>query len=272
MDYEAELEKKIKSMSNHSIRAVFEDFVSIMAIIGQKASVLYFFDEAEANKLEQEYLNIARKYSKEELVIIAEMYALFLSAVQQNYDKGVYRDVLGSIYERMGFCDGRYKSQFFTPEHIAVLMAKMTLGDVILPDDKEFISINDCCCGGGRNLLKAAECIREKGIDVSRRVLFVGMDIDPIMAKITFVQLNHYACPAVIQCGDALMNTVNTSWITISCAMQWYKFKKVFEKSAKDVDHTSNMQKSPKLSIEKNPAREKPREQQESGVLQYTLF
>ena len=224
-----EIIELLKSFQKQNIYQVYSDFVEIAAIICQKASLYYLnVDEEQLNKLEDRYLQIIAKYSQKEIQTLVRIYALFIQQIYYNYDKGVYDDILGEIYVSLNL-NSKYKQQFFTPPHVSCFIGKVvhpSLSEII--NKKEFISIADECCGCGGLLLKYAEVAKSEGIDPSSKLLFYAKDIDSVMAMSTYIQLNHYALPGVVDCGDTLLNTTYNRWVTLTLSMQWYKFHKFF--------------------------------------------
>ena len=82
-----------------------------------------------AGAMEAEYLEITRRYTKEELQTFAELLTVFV----QEAELSPFSDVFGKTYEEIV---SRQKSsamgQFFTPESICDLTAQMTFNRTIL--------------------------------------------------------------------------------------------------------------------------------------------
>ena len=55
-------------------------------------------------------------------------------------------------------------------------------------------------------MIAAAEAFRECKVNYQTSVLFVGQDIDPVVAKMAYIQLSLLGCPGYITIGDSLMN------------------------------------------------------------------
>ena len=84
-----------------------------------------------------------------------------------------FADPLGHLYELL-ISKGE-KGQFFTPEHVADLMAAITIPENTPPGNRVY----DPACGSGRMLLAAAK--------LNRHFHFYGADVDGLCAKITAV-------------------------------------------------------------------------------------
>lgn len=85
-----------------------------------------------------------------------------------------YTDALGDIF--MEFLSFGKNGQFFTPQPICDMMAKMTI-----QDSSDGHTVCDCACGSGRTLLAAAK--------INRNMIFYGNDIDLTCVKMTVINL-----------------------------------------------------------------------------------
>lgn len=114
----------------YGVRETFEDFVYCCAY---SLSNLTNFNDSR----EKEYLNISKKYEKEDFNSFASM----LSALILELNKDDCEDILGNVFEELGLHD-KGRGQFFTPLHISKFMAEIVF-------DKENIQneiSNLCCC------------------------------------------------------------------------------------------------------------------------------
>ena len=154
-----------------------------------------FFDERE--KL---YLSIAKKYTKDELEMFAQMFAIVVLALEDNPEQ----DFLGSLFSALNL-HNEWKGQFFTPYHIGQFMAAINLADADKQlQQRDIITVNDCCCGAGCLLIAFANEARKSGIDFQRRVIFVAQDIDHTAALMCYIQLSLLGCQAVVKIGNSL--------------------------------------------------------------------
>lgn len=105
-----------------------------------------------------------------------------------------FTDILGEFF----MCNvtmGR-NGQYFTPEVICELMAKMVSGD----DDEKRLSIDDCCCGSGRMLLAHA-----KNSKHPHNKTYYANDIDIICSKMCLINLLLNSLSGVVTCGNGLI-------------------------------------------------------------------
>jgi hypothetical protein len=134
------MKKKLDTISRrYSINQVFDDFL--------KMAVCAF----SMGRMETEYKEIAKRYTPEDMQLFGEA----LGAMVMDYDAkssedGTWCDVLGAYFEDIqSHFSASAKGQFFTPDHVCDLMAKV-LGE---SPTNERIYVNDCACGSGRNLI-----------------------------------------------------------------------------------------------------------------------
>ena len=203
-NYRKEFEKTFKQLTvKHNSWQVWQDFVTMAAI-----SISNAIDKREEvyQKREDEYLGIVKKYSKDDLNLFPKILGYTTMALEVNPNQ----DFLGQLYMDLDFGRG-WQGQFFTPWHVAKMMAKIQVGDDIYEKISEggYISVADPCCGAGVMLLAFAKvCEEDYGVNYQQSVLFVGQDIDPIVAKMCYIQMSLLGLPGYVAIGDSLANPV----------------------------------------------------------------
>lgn len=142
---------------------------------------------------EEEYLQTIQPYvagekGKRDIDKLAELMARLVNVMEETR-----ADILGDIFQ--GAITRGHGGQFFTPDSICDLMARLVTADdaaepsnegktaldrapLEFPFDK---TVCDPCCGSGRTLLAAAQ--------LNRNRYFVGQDIDHRCVKITAINL-----------------------------------------------------------------------------------
>jgi type I restriction-modification system DNA methylase subunit len=132
----------------NSISNVFSDFLemSVCAL--------------SLGAMETRYLEIVGRYDKYEVDLMADAFAAMVMEMD-NHGEGL-RDILGDFF--MEHISHGHNGQFFTPEPICEMMARMT--NPVEPGSR----ILDCACGSGRILMAAAK--------VNRNASFYGADVD----------------------------------------------------------------------------------------------
>ncbi len=121
---------------------------------------------------EEEYLLIVKKYKREEVDLFCELLAELL-IIMDNDGAGL-KDVLGEFYQLN--LSNKKAGEFFTPPHVAELMAQMTMDETT-----RVKTIIDPCCGAGIMLLGAAK--------VNRDNYFFGADISHTSCKMCAINL-----------------------------------------------------------------------------------
>ncbi|WP_289307826.1 N-6 DNA methylase [uncultured Phocaeicola sp.] len=189
--------------NRHSSWQIWQDFVDMSACaianaVDRKTEVW--------KTMEDSYMETVQRYSEEELELISELLSITTLALEENPEQ----DFLGELYMRFNL-ENKWHGQFFTPWHIAELMAKMLVGD----DLKEkiasdgYISVNDPCCGAGCMLIAFANiCKDELDVNYQKDVLFVGQDIDPVVAKMCYIQISLLGCPGYVVIGNSLTEPI----------------------------------------------------------------
>ena len=183
------------SIARHKHRyTVFTDFVTLSAIALHNAVV-------KSEKLENEYLEIIAKYSKEEAMKFSELLGIFI--ILLNVEPV---DILGTLYMELEL--GNLKNgQFFTPHEISLLMAKVVYGDVLnnlKHSNKPFITLSEPTCGAGGMVLAFANEMRRNKINPAEKLFVQCIDIDRLAGLMCYIQLSLWYIPAEIIIGDTL--------------------------------------------------------------------
>lgn len=138
--------------------------------------------------------------------IPAEILGIVTMALEENPNQ----DFLGRLYMNLNL-GNHWKGQFFTPYNVCELMAKINIGEGCKQEieDKGYVSICDPCVGAGAMLIAAAQAFRDCKLNYQTCVLFIGQDIDPVVAKMAYIQLSLLGCAGYIVVGDSLTNPMS---------------------------------------------------------------
>jgi len=109
-----------------------------------------------------------------------------------------YHDCFGEVF--MDRISHGAKGQFFTPEHIARLMAQIT--------EPTNGGINDCACGSGRLLLAGLRHSRQNGIEPW---IYAG-DVDYRCCKMALLNLSLNSARGEVRQGNTLTADVLGVW------------------------------------------------------------
>jgi type I restriction-modification system DNA methylase subunit len=106
-------------------------------------------------------------------------------------------DVLGEIFMQ-AITFGEH-GQFFTPEHITDMMAKISGGE-----KKERETVMDPACGSGRTLIAYHK--------QNPNAILHGIDLDERCAKMCALNMLMFDCDAVVLWGNSLSNEFYKQW------------------------------------------------------------
>ncbi len=184
---------KINSMSGKYSRwEILNDLVTMYAI-----SLANTCDRKRAEEREKEYLRIVAKYTKAELDDFTSLAAMVIVALEENPDQ----DFLGDVYMRLRIAD-KVRGQYFTPYPMSRCMAQIVWnGD----STEEDTIINEPACGSGVNLITIANTMKDHNFNYQQKAYFVAQDIDPLVAKMCYIQISLLGCPGVVIIGDTLL-------------------------------------------------------------------
>ena len=166
----------------YGVNSVFDDFLEMVICslsLGAK---------------EDRYHEIVRNYEKPDAYLMAEAFGALVIEMD-NKGEGL-KDGFGDFY--MEYLSHGHNGQFFTPEPICDMMARM-LNPAGFGE-----RVADCCCGSGRMLMAAAK--------VSRNSLFFGADIDRTCAMMCVINLCLNGLCGEVCWMDTLMNRFYGGW------------------------------------------------------------
>ena len=101
-------------------------------------------------------------------------------------------DILGPVYREVsGHGQKKWMGQYFTPQPMARMMAKMMRGGVVLPrSGDKLMTVLEPCSGSGVMLLAMCqEIIESEGAQALVGYSFTAIDLDSYCARMTAAQL-----------------------------------------------------------------------------------
>ena len=197
--------KAFRSLTDrHEAWHVWNDFITLEAC--SIAMNCERVDKARADQRMKWASASAERYDDRELDRIAELAEITAGALQKNPGQ----DFLGQLYMSLDFGD-TWRGQFFTPWNIAYMMAMMTVGqeeDIIA--QRGFASVLDPCCGAGCMLLASAAAYHAQFKERNYRedLLFVGQDLDRVVALMCYIQLSVLGCAGYVAIGNSITNPI----------------------------------------------------------------
>lgn len=170
---------------------VFSDFVTMSAI-----SIHNAVNKLE--NLENEYLQIVGKYSKDDVDLFCKLLANFIDLL------GIEpRDVLGSLYMELEL-DNSNTAQFFTPHELSILIAKLNYGDQLDNFTKPFVTLSEPACGAGGMVLAFTNEMLKKGHNPAEKLWVQAIDIDRLAGLMCYLQLALWNIPAQVIIGNTI--------------------------------------------------------------------
>jgi len=108
-----------------------------------------------------------------------------------------------------------YKGQYFTPQHVADMMAKISFGE----DDQTikengYISVCEPTCGSGVMITNFCKAMKEAGYNYCNQLVVTAIDIDIKCVHMAYLQLALYGVPAVVIHGNSLTLESWSRWYT----------------------------------------------------------
>lgn len=177
---------------------------------------------------EQDYINTLKKYSQDEQQCFFKAFAQLVCAIDGDVKKGIYKDWLGEFYMNAGIRD-KDKQQEFTPYHLGQLMAELNTAEGWDENkNKEILTINDCCVGGGCLPIAYCEALKKRGFDYQHNALIVANDNDEKCVFMAYIQLSLIGAPARVLWQDTLTQKVfDEPYDTPALCAQWIKFRRL---------------------------------------------
>ena len=200
--------------NRHRAWDVWRDFITMFA-----CSLSNPLDKEHRDKRETLYLEIIKKYNKQEQEVFPELAAQTVLALEKNPEQ----DFLGSIFMSLNL-GNKDSSQFFTPYHVCELMAEMTMDNTVKKVEQDgYISINDPCCGAGATLIAGIHVARKRlekaHINYQNHVLVIAQDIDKTVALMCYIQLSLLGVAGYVKVGNSLIEPMTDNNNKENC---WY--------------------------------------------------
>jgi len=143
---------------------------------------------------EDEYLKIVGRYrndspiGRREIDHFKNAFHLLLDGMAETNE-----ELLGEMYMEWNISN-KHTGQFFTPHHVARMMAEIT--------QPKGGRISDPCCGAGIMLVQIAKTMTNEELDKAK---FYAKDIDLTCVKMCALNMTFFNLNAQIECGNSLL-------------------------------------------------------------------
>lgn len=149
---------------------------------------------------EKEYAQCIKRLGSVEAP--AEILHILVMALEDEPEQ----DFLGKMYMNLNL-GNHWKGQFFTPYCICKMMSQINVENVDRQiEEQGYISICDPTCGAGATLIAAANTMKGSNYNFQNHVIFVGQDVDRVVAQMCYIQLSLLGCAGYICVGNTLTN------------------------------------------------------------------
>jgi len=223
MDHKKNMVKLFEKLSyRHNTWTVFSDFLEMAALSLNNSVNLVGWQ-----KREDRYLSIISKYSKDEATLFPQIFGELTMALE------VPGDYLGEVFMELEL-GNKWKGQFFTPYHLCLLMAQLTLDKDISTNIqvKEFITLNEPACGGGAMIIAFIQIMKDRGFNPQKQLKVTAQDLDIKSVYMTYIQLSLLGIPAQVVHANTLSLEVFEVWETPFYKIGRWQFKKQKETKA----------------------------------------
>ncbi|MFS7282056.1 N-6 DNA methylase [Serratia proteamaculans] len=187
----------------HHRYEVFRDFVTVAAISLENAVL-------KSDELEQEYFQVIARYQKDDVIRMSQL----LAHITLGLDERMC-DFLGSIFMELEI-GSKDIGQFFTPFHLSELMARLVMGDRLkeLAAGASYITLDEPACGAGGMVIGAAAAMLDAGYNPQRQLLVQCTDLDPVAARMCYVQLSLLGMQACVRIGNTITQNITREMFT----------------------------------------------------------
>ncbi|MHB9110428.1 MAG: N-6 DNA methylase [Armatimonadota bacterium] len=182
----------------------FRDFCEMGAIAISNA-----VDLSQRETREARYLEIVKQYDREAIDEFPKMLVDLGDALTP-----WPTDVLGGVFHELEL-HSKWHGQYFTPNEIAHMMGKMTVGHTdgeLL--QQPFFTACEPASGSGAMILGLARALYDEGINYQQRLHVTAVDIDIRCVHMCYLQLALLHIPAVVIHGNSLSMEERSHWFT----------------------------------------------------------
>lgn len=164
---------------------------------------------------EEKFNRLVEKHGAKTMQMFYECQAELVMLFEE---KGI-DDYLGKIHHQLGV-HNKMKGQFFTPFHLAKMMAETQVSDVIEKIEKDGkIKITDSACGSACLLLAMLAVLKEKGINYQKNITLICSDLDENAIQMAYIQLSLTGVAAKCENKNALTGETFGSWFTLGALL-----------------------------------------------------
>lgn len=202
---------------------IFRDFV-YLSTCTMRNSVRGIRPQLFSQEIEEEYFSIQKKYTTEQMTKFCQLLALLIELLEAHE---MPYDVLGYMYMAHGYGNENL-GQFFTPPEISDLMADITIDVEAAINSQGYFTATDPACGSGTMMLSCVKKVILSKHNPLYTLYIEAVDLDGMVARMCYLQLTLWGCPAKVIIGNSLTLDFSTEMYTPAYYLgNWdYKLKK----------------------------------------------
>lgn len=158
---------------------------------------------------EEEYLEVVKRYSKDELMSFAKAISILVNTMEEN----PYQDIIGAYHlEIVSRFSQKDRGEFYTPSALAEVMAQIVINPQKIREKSMPFRINEPTCGSGNIILSIAKTLSPDAVDLMR---VTCQDISPLACDMCYINTVLWGIPAKIILGDTLRLERRKVWTNI---------------------------------------------------------
>ncbi len=189
-----------KLSRTRSIQESLSDFLRMAS-----CSLRNAYPKHKSEEVESYYLQVAKKYSKDELSIFARLLSLTILGLEETT-----HDFFGPVFEEMSASSRM--GQFFTPPTIATLMAKLNYSDV---PEYGIIKVSEPAVGAGVMIIELMRFLKEdRKVNYQHRCYVDAWDLSEDAFRMAYIQFSLLGIPATLTWGNTLTLEKYAVWHT----------------------------------------------------------
>ena len=186
----------------------WQDFTELAALSIAQAT-------AYSEEREETYMRTIGRYTHKEAQLIPKLLALTIQALEIKH-----HDFLGEMFMELEL-GSKWHGQFFTPYHLCLLMAELTVSKEQFENDN-IVSVNEPAVGAGAMVIALCDHLRNLKINYQRQLKIITQDTDYIACCMCYIQLSLLGCSAVIIHGNTLTLECRNYWYTPMAMTQYF--------------------------------------------------
>ncbi len=216
-----------------------------------------------AQTREEEYLQVAGKYEKEEL----NRMATALGMLVMEMERKPFQDLLGPYYLEVGSKFSRdLRGEFYTPRSVGDAITKMMFDIPKIVAEGKPISVNDPACGSSGLILSVAELFAKGGaVDLIRATC---QDVSRVACDMSYVNLTLWGVPARVILGNTLAATTEHVWTNI----HWHRVGEPMREQLNEIEKLFRSPAEKEVTLEGQESPETPSPKEASGGQQEWTF